>query len=151
MLEISAGETSIQIPIFNRGKLRMRIKKFRFHFKTENFIQGDKLQEYDELDEEMNNLSDDDNEPHLTQQYYKQYLSFGQLLDEQNINNFNEPTSQYKDLTDSILDELHNKYDLSPRDKTTTSNPPKNVFTWNKGNEALVSKTFIEALAIQTK
>jgi hypothetical protein len=67
-IKISVGETSIQIPIFNRGKLRMRIKKFRFHFKTENFIQGDKLQEYDELDEEINNLSDDDREPQLTQQ-----------------------------------------------------------------------------------
>jgi hypothetical protein len=92
----------------------------------------------------MNNLSDDDSEPHLTQQDYEQYLIYGPLLDEQNINNFDEPTSQYKDLTNSILVELHNKYDVRPRDKTTTSYPPKNVLMQNKGNEALVSKPSFE-------
>jgi hypothetical protein len=138
-------------PQIQQRQIKNEDKKIQAPFKTKNLIHGDEVQEYDELDEEMNNLSDDDNEPHLTQQDYKQSLSFGQLLDEQNINNFNEPTSQYKDLTDSILDELHNKYDLRPRDKTATSNPPKKVLMRNKGNESLVSKPSIEALAIQTK
>jgi hypothetical protein len=38
----------------------------------------------------MNFLSDDDSEPHLTQKYYEQSLGFGQLLNEENINNFDE-------------------------------------------------------------
>jgi hypothetical protein len=99
----------------------------------------------------MNNLSDDDSEPHLNQQDYEQSLSSRPLLDKKNINNFDEPTPQYKDLTDSILEELHNKYDLRTRDKIATFNPLKKVLMWNKGNEALVSKPSIETLAIQTK
>jgi hypothetical protein len=90
-------------PQIQQRQIKNEDQKIQAPFKTKNLIQGDEVQEYDELDEEMNNLSDDDSEPHLTQQDYEQYLSFGPLLDEQNINNFDEPTSQYKDLTDSIL------------------------------------------------
>jgi len=54
----------------------------------------------------MDLLNDDDSEPHLTQQYYELSLGFGQLFNEENINNFDEATSQYKILTNSILVEL---------------------------------------------
>jgi hypothetical protein len=114
-------------PQFQQRPLKNEDQKIQAPFKTENLIQGDEVQEYDELDEEMNLLSDDDSEPHLTQQDYELSLGSGQLFDEENINNFDEPTSQYKVLTDSILVELHNKYDLRPRDKIVATNQPKKV------------------------
>jgi hypothetical protein len=126
-IQINLGEDPIQILYFNKDHLRMRIKKFKLLFKTENLIQGDEVQEYDELDEEINLLSDDDSEPHPTQQDYEQYLGSGQLCDEENINNFDEPSLQYKVLIDSILAELHNKYDLRLIDKIVVVDQLKKV------------------------
>jgi len=138
-------------PQIQKRQINNEEQNIQAPFKTNNFIHGDDVQEYDELDEETNNFRDDDSEPHLTQQDYEQSLNFGSLFDEQNINNFDEPTSQYKYLVDLILVELHNKYDLRPIDKIATSNPSKNVLEHNKINEGLVSKPPTEALVIQTK
>jgi len=80
-------------PQFQQRPLKNEDQKIQDPFKTENLIQGDEVQEYNELDEEMNLLSDDDIEHHLTQQDYEQSLGFGQLIDEESINNFYEPTS----------------------------------------------------------
>jgi hypothetical protein len=44
-----------------------------------------------------------------------------------------------------------NKYDLGPREKTFTNNPPKNILSQNKENEAMVSKSPTEAQVSQTK
>jgi hypothetical protein len=41
-------------------------QKIKAPFKTEKFMQSDDMQDYDGLDEDRNNLSDDDIEPHLT-------------------------------------------------------------------------------------
>jgi ribosomal protein L21 len=99
----------------------------------------------------MNLLSDDDSEPHLTQQDYELFLGSGQLFDDEHINNFDEPTSQYKFHIDSILAELQDKYDLRPRDKTVVVDQPKKVLFLNKGNEVVVSKPFTETSTVQTK
>ena len=112
---------------FQQRPLKNEDKKIQVPFKTENLIQGDEVQEYDELDEEMNLLSDDDSEPHITQQDYELSLGSGLLFDEENINNFDEPTSQYKIHTYSILDELQDKYDLRTRDKIVVVDQPKTV------------------------
>ena len=78
-------------------------------------------------------------------------MNLGSLFDEQNINNLGDSLVQYKDPVDSIMAELHNKYDLRPRDKISTTNPPKNLLELNKANEALVSKSPIEGQVSQTK
>jgi hypothetical protein len=60
-------------------------------------------------------------------------------------------TTQYKDLVDSIITEIHNKYNLSSREKTSTTNPPKNLLSRNKANEAVVSKSPTEVQVAQIK
>jgi hypothetical protein len=75
------------------------------------------VQDYEELDEYLNNLSDDDVEPHLTKQDYEKSLDLGSLFDDdQDVNNLGDST--YKGLDDSIMVELQNKYDLRPREKS---------------------------------
>jgi hypothetical protein len=90
-------------PQFQQRPLKNKDQKIQAPFKTKNLMQGDEEKEYKELDEGMNLLSDDDSEPHLTQQDYEPSLGYGKLFDEENINDFDEPTSQYKILTNSIL------------------------------------------------
>jgi hypothetical protein len=53
-------------PQIQQRKIKNVEQKIQAPFKTENFIQRDEVQYYDELDEYLNNLSDDDLEPHLT-------------------------------------------------------------------------------------
>ena len=52
----------------------MKIKRFRPPLKTIFFIGGDDMRNFEELEEEMNNLSDNDQEPHLMRQDYERYL-----------------------------------------------------------------------------
>jgi hypothetical protein len=47
--------------------------------------------------------------------------------------------------------EIHNKYDLRPRENTYTTNPPKNLLARNKANEVVVPKSTTEVQATQIK
>jgi hypothetical protein len=86
-------------------------------------------------------VGDYENSPHVTQEEYEQSLSFGQYFDEENINNVDTPSSQYRLFLDAIHAELHNKYDLRPRSKKVVDqNPPKKILTKDKSNEASASK-----------
>ena len=63
------------------------------------------MQDYKELEEDLNNLRDDDLEHHLTKQDYDKSLDLGSLFDEdQDVNNLGDST--YKGLVDSIMAEL---------------------------------------------
>jgi hypothetical protein len=74
------------------------------------------LQDYEELEEYLKNLNDDDLEPHLTKQDYEKSLDMESLFNnDENINNLGDST--YKGLADSIMVELQHKYDLRPREK----------------------------------
>jgi hypothetical protein len=73
------------------------------------------MQNYEELEEDLNNLSDDDIEPHLTRHDYEKSLDLESLFNnEESINNMGDST--YQGLIDSIMDELQQKYDLRPRE-----------------------------------
>jgi hypothetical protein len=90
----------------------------------------------------------------LTKQDYEKSLNLESLFDEQNINNLGDSTTQYKELVDSIMAELQNKYDFRPIEKSSTTNPPKNLLSRNKVNkvnEEIVSKSPTEVQAAQIK
>jgi hypothetical protein len=75
---------------------------------------------------DINNLSDDDQEPHLTRQDYEIYLDQEPLFgNEESINNMRE--SDYQGITNSIMAEIRQKYNLRPRDKNSTTDPPKKI------------------------
>ena len=76
-------------------------------------MQRDDMKNYEELEEDLNNLSDDDLEPHLTKQDYEKSLDLESLFNnEESINNLGDST--YQGLVDSIMAELQQKYDLRP-------------------------------------
>jgi hypothetical protein len=125
-------------------------KKIQALFKTENFMQRDEVQDYEELEEDLNNLSDDDLEAHLTKQDYEKSLDLEPMFNnEKNINNLGDST--YKGLADAIMVELQPKYDLRPREKSSTNIPPKNILSLNKANEATITKPSTETQASRTK
>ena len=91
-------------------------------------MQRDDMQNYGELEEDPNNLSEDDLEPHLTRQDYEKSLDLESIFNnEERINNLGEFV--YQGLVDSIMAELQQKYNLRPREKNSTNDPPKNIFS----------------------
>jgi hypothetical protein len=111
-------------------------------------MQNDDVSDYEELDEDINKLGDNDREPHLSKQYYERYLGQEPLFGrEESINNMEK--SDYQGITDSIMVELQQKYNLRPRDKNSTTDPPKKIFSRSKKNET--SQPSNEKLAAKTK
>jgi hypothetical protein len=114
-------------PQIQQRKIRNEEQQIQAPFKTENLIQGVEVQDYDKLIQDLNYLSDDDLEPHLTKQYYEKSLDLESLFnDDEDINNLGDST--YKGLTDSIMVELQHKYDLRPREKSFVNTPPNFFF-----------------------
>jgi hypothetical protein len=112
-------------------------------------MQSDDMQEYEGLDEDINNLSDDDREPHLTRQDYEISLDQEPLFgNEESINNLGE--SDYQGIVDSIMVKLQQKYNLRPRDKNYTTVPPKNILSRSKTNEAAQPSTETQAAKTKT-
>jgi hypothetical protein len=137
-------------PQIQQRQVKNEDQKIQAPFKTENFMQRDEMQDYEELEEDLNNLSDDDLEPHLTKQDYEKSLDLESLFNnDENINNLGDST--YQGLTDSIMVELQHKYDLRPREKSSTNIPPKNILSRNKVNEAAVTKPSTETQVARTK
>ena len=74
-------------------KIKNEEQKIQAPFKTKNFIQRDEVQDYDELDEDLNNLSDYDLEPHPTRQDYEKSLDLESMFnDDHKINNLGDAT-----------------------------------------------------------
>ena len=97
-------------------------------------MQNYDVQDYEGLYEDINNLSDNDQEPHLTRQDYEKSLEKEPLFgNEESINNMGG--SDYQGIIDSIMDKLQQKYNLRPRDKNYTTDPPKNILSRSKKSE----------------
>jgi hypothetical protein len=112
-------------------------------------MQGDEEQDYEELEEYLNNLNGDDIEPHLTKQYYDKSLDMESSFNNDDMNNSGDST--YKGLADSIMVEIQHKYDLRPREKNSTNIPPNNILSRNKSNEATVTNPSTETQIYRTK
>jgi hypothetical protein len=137
-------------PQMQQRQIKNEDQKIQAPFKTENFMQRDDMQNYEELEEDLNNLSDDDLEPHLTRQDYEKSLDLESMFNnEESINNLGD--SAYQGLADSIMVELQQKYDLRPREKNSTNVPPKNILSRSKMNEATVTKPPTETQVARTK
>jgi hypothetical protein len=68
---------------------------------------------------------------------------------DENINNQGDST--YQGLTNSIMAELQHKYDLRPREKSSTNIPPKNILSRSKVNEEAVTNPSTETQVARTK
>ena len=85
-------------------------------------MQSDDVQDFEGLDEDINNLGDNDQETQLNGQYYERYLDQETLFgNEVSIHNMGD--SYYQGIVDSIMVELQQKYNLRPRDKNSTIAP----------------------------
>jgi hypothetical protein len=111
-------------------------------------MQDNDMEDYEDSDEDVDNIGDDDKEIHLTRQDYKKSLSQESLFEgEESINNLGD--LDYQGIVDSIMPELKKKYNLRPKDKNSTTDPSKKIMSRSKKSE--ITQLSIEAQAAKTK
>jgi hypothetical protein len=135
-------------PQIQQRQIKNEDQKIQTPFKNENFIGGDDMRNFEELEEDMNNLGDDCQEPHLTRQDYERSLNAEYRSNNDDSINITED-SAYQGITDNIMVELQQKYNLRPRDRNITTAQPKKILSRSKVNE--VAQPTAETQTAKTK
>jgi hypothetical protein len=118
-------------PQIQQRQIKNEDQKVQTHLKNENFIGGNDMQEFEDLEEYMNNLGDDCLQPHLTKEDYERSLNTEQRSNKyRNINNTDD--SAYQGIVDSIMVDLQHKYNLRPNNKNMTTTQPKKILPRGK-------------------
>jgi hypothetical protein len=85
-------------------------------FKSENYIGEEDLGDFEEIDEDISNLGDDNKSPYLSRQDYEASLS-KESTSEEHVNNNMTDDFTYQNIADDIIAEQQGKYNLRPRNK----------------------------------
>jgi hypothetical protein len=90
--------------------------------KNGNLVDNFMVEGSEEFDEEMNMMEGDIFYIHLTQDEYENSLSFNQYFyEDDNKNQTDTSSSQYRAFSYALQDEIHKKYDLRPRSNENAS------------------------------
>ena len=109
-------------------------QKIQTPFKSENYIGEEYLGDFEEIDEDISNLGDNNKSPYLSRQDYEASLSKESTSKEQVSNNMTDDFT-YQNVADDIIVELQRKYNLRPRNKNLPNVPTKNILPRNDTNE----------------
>jgi hypothetical protein len=104
-------------PQAQQRQIKNDYQKIQTPFKNKNFIGGDDMQNFEELEDDMNNLNYDDQEPHLMRQDYERSLGAKYMFN------------------DNIMAKLQQKYNLRPRNKNVTTSQLKKILKRSKMSE----------------
>jgi hypothetical protein len=101
------------------------------------------MQEFEDLEEDVNNLGDDCIQPHLTKEDYERSLNTEQPSNkDNNINNTDDST--YQGMVDTIMVELQHKYNLRPKNKSVSTTQPKKILPRGETYEPTPKDTEIQ-------
>jgi hypothetical protein len=124
----------------NTQSLQRQIKnedqKIPTPFKSENFIGKEDLEYFEELEEDINNLGDDDPQPYLSRQDYEKFLNKENRL-ENDMNNNTSKDLTYQGIAYGIMIELHQKYNLRPRNRSLTISQMKKILSRGETDETV--------------
>ena len=93
------------------------------------------MQNFEELEEDINNLGDDYQEPYLTRQDYEKSLNMEYRSENDKNRNITED-SAYQGIIDNTMVELQQKYNLRPRNRNVTTTPLKKILSRGETDEA---------------
>jgi hypothetical protein len=129
-------------PQFQPRKIKNEDKKIQAPLKNENFIGGNDMQEFGDLEEDVNNLGSDCIQPHLTKEDYEKSLNTEQSSVEDNkLNNVDDLA--YQGMVDTIKAEIQHKYNLRSRNKPVSTAQPKKFFPRGETYESFQKETEI--------
>jgi hypothetical protein len=125
-------------PQAQQRQIKNEDQKIQTPFKSENFIGGEDLEDFEELEEDINSLGDDDPQPYLSRQDYEKSLNKENRL-ENDINNITSEDLTYQGIADGIMVDLHQKYNLRPINRSLAIARTKKILSRGDTN-ATVSK-----------
>jgi hypothetical protein len=129
-------------PQNHQKQIKNEDQKIQTPFKSENFIGGQDLEDFEELEEDINNIGEDCLQPYITRRDYEKSLT-SNYRTESNENNSVSEDSTYQGITDGIMAELHQKYNLRPRNRVSSTAPVKKILS-RVENDVPVSKNIEE-------
>jgi hypothetical protein len=109
-------------------------QKIQTPFKSENYIGEEDLGEFEELDEDISNLGDDNKPPYLSRQDYEASL-IKESKSEDKVNNNVTDDCTYQNIADDIIAELQGKYNLRLRNKNLSNVATKKGLVRNYTDE----------------
>ena len=86
------------------------------------------MEDFEELEEDMNNLGEDCLQPYIARHDYEKYLTI-EFRTKSNKNNSVLEDLTYQGITDGIMAELHQKYNLRPRNRVSTTALVKKILS----------------------
>jgi hypothetical protein len=111
---------------FQPRQIKNEDQKIQAPLKNENFIGGNDMREFEDMEEDVNNLGDDCIQPHLTKEDYEKSLNTEQSsVEDNNLNDVDDPS--YQGMADTIMAELQHKYNLRSRNKPMSTTQPKKI------------------------
>jgi hypothetical protein len=120
-------------PQAQQRQIKNEYQKIQTPFKNKNFIGGDDMRNFEELEEDMNNFNNDDQEPHLMRQDYERSLGAKYMFNDRSINITKD--FSYQGIVNNIMAKLQQKYNLRPRNKNVTTAQPKKILKRSKTSE----------------
>jgi hypothetical protein len=101
-------------------------QKIQTPLKNENFIGGNNLQDFEDLEADVTNLGEDCTQPYLTKEDLEKSLNTQQPSNkDEDIDNTN--VSIYREITDSIMAEVQPRYNLRCKKKPALTPRPKKI------------------------
>jgi hypothetical protein len=112
-------------PQFQPRQIKNEDQNIQAPLKNENFIRGNYMQEFEDLEDYVNNIGNNCVQPHLTKEDYEKSLNMEQssAKDKNGVDDFS-----YQGMPDTIMAELQHKYNLRPRNKPVSTAQPKKIF-----------------------
>jgi hypothetical protein len=89
----------------HQKQIKNQEQKIQTPFKSENLVGGQDLEDFGELEEDMNNLGDDCLQPYITKHDYEKSLTTEYGIESRNNDIVSEDLT-YEGITDGIIDEL---------------------------------------------
>jgi hypothetical protein len=136
-------------PQIQQRQIKNEDQKIQTPLKNENFIGGNDMQEFEELEEDVKHLGDDCIQPHLMKEDYEKSLNTKQSSGEDNsLNSVDDPA--YQGMVDTIIVELQHKYNLRPKNKPVLTAQPKKILPRGKTYEPAPKETEVQARGTKT-
>jgi hypothetical protein len=109
-------------------------QKVQAPFKTEDYIGEEDFGEFEELDEDIHCLGDDNRYPYLSRQDYEASL-MKESKSEDTVSNNATDDHAYQSVADDIIADLQGRYNLRSRNKNLPNVQAKKVLLRNDTNE----------------
>jgi hypothetical protein len=114
--------------------IKNEYQKVQAPFKSEDYIGEEYFGEFEELDEDIHCIGDDNWYPYLSRQDYEASLN-KESKSEDTVTNNTTDDHTYQIVADDIIDDLQGRYNMRPRNKNLPNVQTKKVFLRNDSNE----------------